>query len=702
MIPRRATLRICLAGGVTAFALLELPATASADGRLEPAETSSFLGTFEGVSYVQYDGFFVGQTSTRDYRVPYRINAPADSRLGNGTLLVEPPHPFEGAALPDLWFGRPFLYERGFVHTSVGDRTSSTNLLDDEITVDFARALAHDEVARALIGPITRRYIAGFSSSADPVKRIVASGQAEGIFDFALLITTDNADEPQMAIAAGRFSGKVITLNSEFEWPTGSNLEDRGQSPGQYRHFMVAGSPHVPDSLCPGHFSNNTTPAGWQPALRAHFLQGHAWVTNGIAPPVSTRLATTTTLGVTNIARDANGNALLVDIAGQPAPRLPFVELGEATFVTGFVGTYLPQPPRTITQLGFSSFAEYLTAFEDALVAHVQAGYMLNEDAQVLVRRASLSPPATLTGNYFARYEEFRADKHCPTANPTPTPAPSPTPTPGTSPTPTPAAQLLNISTRLKVQTGDNALIGGFIINGNESKRLLLRAIGPSLNANGNPIPGRLDDPILELRDADGALITSNDDWKDSAQRAEIQQSGIAPDDDRESAILRLFEPDLPFTAIVRGKDNATGIGLVEAYDLNPVANSKLANIGTRGFVETDDNVMIGGFIAGLQDRTSTAVVVRALGPSLTSKGVPNALQDPTLELHDQNGAILASNDNWGTDPNAREVAETGLAPTDPRESAIYSSIAPGAYTAVVRGNNRTTGVGLVEVYNIP
>ena len=674
---------------------------ACGEGRLEPASSASSLGTFDGVSYVQYDGFFAGQTATRSYRVPYRISAPIDPRLGNGTVLVEPPHPFEGPALPDLWFGRPFLFERRFLYASVGDTTTSVNSADDEIVVEFARALASDEVARTLMGPVERRYLAGFSASADPVKRIVVSGLAKGVFDFALLITTENGDEPQVPIADGRYSGKVITLNTEFEWLNGMTLEDRGQSPNAYRFFAVAGSPHVPDSLCPGHFSKNTTPAGWQPAARAHFLQGHAWVTTGVAPPVSTRLATTTTLGVTTIARDAKGNALLVDIAGQAMPRLPFVELGEATFTTGFVGTYLPQPPPTIGQLGFSGFAEYLAAFEDALNAHVHAGHMLTEDAQVLRHRASLSPPATFTENYFARYDQFRAGQPCPTPGTAPTPVPSPTPTPGTGPTPTPPAQLLNISTRLKVQNGDNALIGGFIISGSESKRILLRAIGPSLHTNRNPIPGRLDDPVLELHGNDGALITANDNWKDSEQRAEIEQSGIAPTDDRESAILQVLGAGLPFTAIVRGKDNSTGIGIVEAYDLNPVVNSKLANSSARGFVETNDDVMIGGFIAGPQDRAVGAVVIRALGPSLTSKGVSNALQDPLLELHNQNGATLASNDNWGTDPNAAKVAAAGLAPGDHRESALYSPLAPGSYTAIVRGKNNSTGVGLVEVYNV-
>jgi hypothetical protein len=206
-------------------------------------------------------------------------------------------------------------------------------------------------------------------------------------------------------------------------------------------------------------------------------------------------------------------------------------------------------------------------------------------------------------------------------------------------------------------------------------------------------------DPTLELHDGSGALLVSNDDWKES-QQAEIEQSGLAPADDRESAIIRTLAPG-PYTAIVRGKNGTAGIGLVEVYDLGQSGNSRLANISTRGLVETGDNVMIGGFIAGPNDRGNTAIVVRAIGPSLTSKGVPGAVQDPKLELHDQNGAVIASNDDWQTDPNANKVQSAGLAPNDPRESAIYNSMAPAGYTAIVRGANDTVGVALVEAYNL-
>jgi hypothetical protein len=254
--------------------------------------------------------------------------------------------------------------------------------------------------------------------------------------------------------------------------------------------------------------------------------------------------------------------------------------------------------------------------------------------------------------------------------------------------------QLLNISTRMQVLTGDNVLIGGFILSGSDAKKVIVRGIGPSLTSFG--VPGALQDPFLELHDINGAIIATNDNWRDT-QESEIEATGLAPTDDRESAIVMTLASDSSYTAILRGTNDTTGVGLVEVYDLDQTANSKLANISTRGFVDTGDNVMIGGFISG---NGVAKVIVRAIGPSLTSFGVPGALQDPTLELHDINGAIIATNDNW-RDTQESEIEATGLAPTDDRESAIVATITPSNYTAIVRGNNDTTGVGLVEVYNI-
>jgi len=258
----------------------------------------------------------------------------------------------------------------------------------------------------------------------------------------------------------------------------------------------------------------------------------------------------------------------------------------------------------------------------------------------------------------------------------------------------------LNISTRLLVQTADNVGIGGFVINGTDPKEIILRAIGPSLTALG--VPGALQDPTLELHDSTGAMIAFDDNWKDT-QQSVIQATGLAPADDRESAIVQTLAP-AAYTAIVRGSGGTSGVALVEAYDLDANANSKLANISTRGFVGAGDNVMIGGFIVrgglGVNGAGSEEVVVRGIGPSLTQAGVPNALQDPTLDLHDGNGAIIASNDNW-KDTQQLEIEATGLAPNDDRESAILATLVQGNYTAILRGKNNTTGVGLVEVYKV-
>jgi hypothetical protein len=252
---------------------------------------------------------------------------------------------------------------------------------------------------------------------------------------------------------------------------------------------------------------------------------------------------------------------------------------------------------------------------------------------------------------------------------------------------PTLTANLANISTRLLVETGDNVLIGGFIVTGTSSKSVLLRAIGPSLS-----LDGKLANPILELHDASGAVIATNDDWQTNSNKQEIIDTGIAPTDPLESALLFNLDPGA-YTAIVSGASNGTGIALVEAYDLDLTTDSKLANISTRGFVQTGDNVMIGGFIIlGNEDEN---VLIRAIGPSLP---LADTLADPLLELHDADGSILAMNDNW-RDTQEAEIQATGIPPTNDAESAIISTLAPGNYTGIVSGVGDTTGLALVEAY---
>lgn len=265
----------------------------------------------------------------------------------------------------------------------------------------------------------------------------------------------------------------------------------------------------------------------------------------------------------------------------------------------------------------------------------------------------------------------------------------------------TPAAvsdRLLNISTRLPVRTGDDVLIGGMIAIGSQPKKVIIRAIGPSLAGAG--VQNFLADPMLELHDDTAAVLASNDDWRTGSQQAEIQATGIAPTSNAESAIIASLTPNHGYTAIVRGKNNATGIAVVEAYDLEQGADSKLANISTRGFVDTGDNVMIGGFIVGGAGQGSTRVVVRAIGPSLSSAGIANALLNPALEIHDGNGILESSNDDW-KDCQSAEIQATSLQPANDKESAILATLRPGNYTAIVSGKNNSTGVGLVEVYNL-
>jgi sugar lactone lactonase YvrE len=277
-----------------------------------------------------------------------------------------------------------------------------------------------------------------------------------------------------------------------------------------------------------------------------------------------------------------------------------------------------------------------------------------------------------------------------------------------------PTDQLLNIATRLGVGTGGNVLIAGFIVTGQDPKTVLIRGIGPSLTGAG--VPNALANPTLELHQGNTTLAT-NDNWKRSdqtgqSQEAAIRATTVPPKNDLESAILVTLNPGA-YTAILGGKNATTGVGLVEVYDLARTANSQLANISTRGFVDTGDNVMIGGLIVGVgnssghsgSNGSSERVIIRALGPSLGAAGVKGALADPTLELHDGNGATLATNDNWKTasDGSSQQAAieATTIPPSNDLESALIATLVPGNYTAIVRGTKNSAGVGLVEVYNL-
>ena len=244
-------------------------------------------------------------------------------------------------------------------------------------------------------------------------------------------------------------------------------------------------------------------------------------------------------------------------------------------------------------------------------------------------------------------------------------------------------------------------MIGGFIIRGNASKPVVLRGMGPSLVNSNVPAAAVLSDPVLELRGADGTVILSNDDWVASPQKSQIEGTIFEPTDNRESVILATLAPG-NYTGILSGKNQTTGVGLVEIYDNDSGLDSDLANISTRGFVRIADEVMIGGFTLG-NNSNPTRIAVRALGPSLTGVGLIDVLQDPTLELHNANGTIMISNDDWTDDPqSAADLAANGLALPDPKEAGIFTSLAPpGQFTAIVAGKNGGIGIALVEIYDL-
>jgi hypothetical protein len=259
-----------------------------------------------------------------------------------------------------------------------------------------------------------------------------------------------------------------------------------------------------------------------------------------------------------------------------------------------------------------------------------------------------------------------------------------------------PQSRPLNIATRGRVEAGEGAMIGGFIVTGNQAKKVVIRAVGPSLQKS---LPGALPDPVLELRSSDGSLLSQNDNWKDDAlQAAELEADGIAPAHDLESAIIATVAPG-SYTAAVRGKNGASGIGLVEIYDLSGTGEAQLANISTRAVAASAEDALIGGFILGGASENAR-VLVRALGPSLARAGVANSLPDPTLELRDGNGALLVANDNW-QDQQRAAIEQTGIPPGDPSESAILADLPSGAYTAVVGGKTGVNGVALIEVYDL-
>ncbi len=358
---------------------------------------------------------------------------------------------------------------------------------------------------------------------------------------------------------------------------------------------------------------------------------------------------------------------------------MPFSQQGDMTSALDALGVTNYQ---AVTLPGFAhAFANWPVIKEES-IAFLAAGFAGVPPPPLPTPTPSPSPSATPTATPSAT----------PSPSPTATPEPTGSPTPPPAKAPTPSKVLLNVSTRVGVQSGTSVMIGGFIIAGELPKRVVMRAIGPSLADAG--VTDALSDPVLELYDSTGALVAQNDNC--SSLAPDRIPTGFKPENGHESLISATLSQGT-YTAVLRGANGATGIGLIELYDLDP-ASSQISNISTRGLVSAGSEALIGGFIIGGEDPTT--VVVRAVGPSLAASDIPNPLPNPSLELYDSAGSLIFSNDDWRS-TQADQIISTGLAPTNDREAAMVATLPPGNYTAVVRDSAAAEGVALVEVYNL-
>ncbi|MEO5718554.1 MAG: alpha/beta hydrolase fold domain-containing protein [Chthoniobacterales bacterium] len=366
---------------------------------------------------------------------------------------------------------------------------------------------------------------------------------------------------------------------------------------------------------------------------------------------------------------------------------MPFSQQGDMTSRLDAVGVTNYQ---AVTLPGWAHAFANWPAIKDQSIAFLAAGFAGVPPVPLPTPTPTATPVPTATP--FPSATPSATPSPSPTATPSATPGPSGTPTPPPATAPTPSKVLLNVSTRVGVQSGTSVMIGGFIIAGDLPKQVVLRAIGPSLADAG--VTDALSDPVLELYDSAGTLIAQNDNV--SSLAPDRIPAGLKPKSGHESLISATL-PEGSYTAVLRGANGATGVGLIELYDLDP-ASSQIINISTRGQVSSGGDAMIGGFIIGGEDPTT--VVVRAVGPSLAASKIPNPLPDPLLELYDSNGSLIFSNDNWRS-IQADQIIATGLAPTNDREAAIVATLEPGSYTALVRDAAAAEGVALVEVYNL-
>lgn len=281
-----------------------------------------------------------------------------------------------------------------------------------------------------------------------------------------------------------------------------------------------------------------------------------------------------------------------------------------------------------------------------------------------------------------------------PTPTPVPTPVPTATPAPPVSSGP---SHFANLSTRMNVGVGSKVAIAGFVVDGTQSKKVMVRALGASLGSLG--VANSISDPTLELHDSSGSLLATNDDWETGSQTAEISSTGLAPQNGNESALIATL-PAGAYTAIVQGYNGAVGVGLVEVYELDS-NTTRLKNISTRGEVGLAENILIGGVV--VSGTGSKNVLVRALGPSLAQPpySVTGVLANPALELRDASGNLVASNDDWAAGSQVAAISATGFAPGFGSEAAITATLPSGNYTALVRGSGNSTGVALMDVFDL-
>jgi hypothetical protein len=421
------------------------------------------------------------------------------------------------------------------------------------------------------------------------------------------------------------------------------------------------------------------------------------------ATAAPTATATATATPVTSPTSTATATATATPTSTATATAAP-----TATATATATATPVTSPSPTATATATSTATPTATATSTATATATATPVTSPTPTATATATSTATPSASATSTATATATPSSTATATPTATPTSTPTATatatstatatPSATATATPTATPPAQTINISTRMRVETGDNVLIGGFIITGNASKTVAVRGIGPSLVQFG--LGGVLSDPTLEVRSSNNALLFANDNWQDnSAQAAQLASLGLGPQDAKESGIVATLSPGA-YTAVLAGKNQGTGVGLLEIYDTNAAADAQLANISTRGLVLSGNNVMIGGFILG--GDSNARVAVRGLGPSLAQFGLNPVLGDPTLELHDSNGTTLVANDDWLSDSAAAaKLSASGLALTDPKESGIYASLPAGAFTAILAGKNGGTGIGLVEIYNL-